>query len=147
MPLLNRAKLGLVVGMAAIGLSGCGRGSPEYKAINHLPYSQWRDYAASLPIDKRLDLSNEIRERSWHTPKNNIEDSFSNEPYYTYKAIIKRIRNQDNSRYYLGIIYDIDGKGGFKICNQPDRKILQMYLSGIARYPGHQENRPDFYNC
>jgi len=128
-------------------LASCDRGTPAYQQIKELPYSQWDQYAASLPIERRLDLHKEIMERSGHNPKMTIEASFRAEPRETYSAIVKRIKMGDNSRYYLGVIYEINRSRGFRICSQPDRSIVQSYLSGIAEYPGHLRLRPDFYSC
>jgi hypothetical protein len=115
--------------------------------IKDLPYSEWDRYAASLPIEQRLDLNEEIRDRSGHNPQMTIEASFSAQPSETYKSIVNRIRKGDTSIYYLGIIYEINRSPEFEICSQPDRKIVQDYLSGITGYPGQELDEPDFYNC
>lgn len=135
-----------MVVVAVASMAGCDRGSPAYNHIKDLHYTQWESYAVTLPIDKRLDLHKEIMERSGHNPPMTIEFSFSAEPSETYNLIVKRLRNGDRSRYYQGVIYDIN-RSSFKICAQPDRRIVQEYLLGITGYPGHEKDRPDFYTC
>jgi hypothetical protein len=130
-----------------VSLAGCDRGSPAYNRIKDLPYSQWDKYAATLPVEQRLDLHKEIMERSGHNPKMTIGASFSTNPESTYKSLVDRIRRGDNSRYYLGVIYEINRSPSFKICDQPDRKVVQGYLGGIVSYPGQKQYRPDFYDC
>jgi len=147
MPILDKWQRGLLVLAALGGLVGCDRGSPAYRHIKDLPYSEWNRYAASLPIEQRLDLNEEIRDRSGHNPQMTIEASFSAQPSETYKSIVNRIRKGDTSIYYLGIIYEINRSPEFEICSQPDRKIVQDYLSGITGYPGQELDEPDFYNC
>jgi hypothetical protein len=147
MPILTHFGRQLLVVVAIAGLTACDRGSPAYRHIKDLPYSEWDRYAASLPIEQRLVLNKEIRERSGHNPQMTIEASFSSQPAETYKSIVNRIRNGDTSRYYLGIIYEINRSPEFKICSQPDRKVVQAYLSGITGYPGQERDQPDFYSC
>lgn len=147
MPILTHFGRQLLVVVAIAGLTACYRGSPAYRHIKDLPYSEWDRYAASLPIEQRLDLNKEIRERSGHNPQMTIEASFSSQPAETYKSIVNRIRNGDTSRYYLGIICEINRSPEFKICSQRDRKIVQAYLSGITGYPGQERDQPDFYSC
>jgi len=137
----------LLVVVVIAGLTACDRGSPAYRHIKDLPESQWDSYAATLPIEQRLDLHKEIMERSGHNPQMTIRFSFSSQPDETYKAIINRLKSGDRSRYYSTIIYAIDGSKNFKICSQPDRKIIQDYLSGITGYPEQQKYQPDFYDC
>ncbi|MBB3360367.1 MULTISPECIES: hypothetical protein [unclassified Novosphingobium] len=147
MSILRNWKHGLFV-LAMVGCSaGCDRGSPAYRQIEKLPYSEWDRYAASLPIEKRLDLQKEIMERSGANPQMTIEGAFSKQPSETYEALINRIKRGDHSRYYLGVIYEINRSDKFEICSQPDRRIIQSYLRGIAGYPGQERQQPDFYNC
>lgn len=146
MPIL---KLGRLVPLVLIvgGLSACDRGTPNYRHIKELPYSEWDRYAASLPVEQALDLQEEIWRKSGHNPKMTIDESFSDRPAETYKAIVRRIRNGDTGRYYLGVIYNINRSPGFRICSQPDRSIVQSYLAGITGYPGQKKLQPDFYIC
>lgn len=147
MPVLKKWEWGLLVLVALAGLAGCDRGSPAYRHIKDLPYSQWDRYAASLSVEQRLDLHKEIMERSGHNPQMTIEASFSAQPVETYKSIVNRIRHGDKNRYYLGVIYEINRSPGFKVCSQLDRAIVQSYLSGLGGYPDQEQYRPDFYNC
>jgi hypothetical protein len=136
-----------LISLVVVGLAGCGRGTPSYRHIKDLPYSEWDRYAASLPVEEALDLQKEIRQRSGHNPKMTIEGSFTSRPVETYKAVVRRIRSGDTSRYYQGVIYAIDESPNFKICSQPDRKVVQSYLASRTGYPGNERYRPDFYTC
>jgi hypothetical protein len=147
MPILKNWERRLLVLVALASLTGCDRGSPAYRHIKDLPYSQWDRYATSLPLEQRLDLHKEIMEQSGHNPQMTIEASFSAQPTETYKSVINRIRHGDKSRYYLGIIYEINRSPGFKVCSQPDRAVVQSYLSGIEGYPGQAQHQPEFYSC
>jgi hypothetical protein len=147
MPVLSRWGRALLIPVALVGLAGCDRGSTAYQHIKGLPYSQWDRYAASLPLEERLDLHKEIMERSGHNPQMTIEASFSTQPAETYKSIVNRIRHGDKNRYYLGVIYEINRSPQFKICSQSDRSVVQSYLFGIAGYPGQERYQPDFYSC
>lgn len=146
MPVLKSGQLALSL-LIIVGLAGCDRGTPAYRHIKELPYSEWDRYAASLPVEQALDLQKEIRERSGHNPQMTIDGSFSSRPVETYKAIVRRLKNGDNSRYYLGAIYEINRSRGFRICSQPDRSVVQSYLAGMTGYPGQKQNQPDFYTC
>lgn len=147
MPILNpsRKQLGAVILFA--GLAACDRGSPAYQHIKDLPAAQWDSYASSLPIEQRLDLHKEIMDRSGHNPTMTIRFSFSSQPKDTYNSIIKRIKSGDKSIYYSAIIFAIDGEHNFRICTQPDRKIIQDYLWHVATDAVKDEHRPDFYTC
>lgn len=147
MPILTRLGRILLSVLALALMAGCDRGTPAYRHIKDLPYSEWDRYAESLPIEQVLDLQKEIWERSGHNPLMTIDHSFSKRPLEAYRSIVKRIEAGDTSRYYLGVIYDIDGSDGFKICAQADRKIVQGYLARITGYPEHWKYQPDFYNC
>ena len=146
MPVLKSGQLALSA-LIIVGLGGCDRGTPAYRHIKDLPYSEWDRYAASLPIEQALDLQKEIRKRSGHNPQMTINGSFSSRPAETYKSIVRRIKNGDTSRYYLGAIYEINRSPKFKICSQPDRSVLQSYLAGMTGYPGQKQHQPDFYTC
>ena len=147
MPISNRRSNQLLAIAALASLASCDRGSPTYNKIKDLPYSQWDSYAATLPIEQRIELHKEIMERSGPNPKMTIEASFSDKPNETYRSIVKHLRSGDKSRYYLGIIYEINRSPSFKLCNQPDRKIVQDYLGGMPRYPEQSKSQPDFYTC
>lgn len=137
----------VVVLSAIICLAACSRGSTEYRHIKDLPYSEWNTYASTLPIGERLDLHKEIMERTWHTPKALIVESFDNAPKRTYDELIRRIRNGDTNRFYLPVLYEINQSSDFKICQQPDRKVIQGYLAGTATGAVNPNYRPDFYTC
>ena len=104
MSVLVRAHWQLLVLAVVIGLAACSSGSPEYRHIKDLPWQEWDSYASTLPIERRLDLHKEIRERSIH-PQMTIQLSFESQPRETYRAIVNRIKSGDTSRYYLDIIY------------------------------------------
>lgn len=147
MPVLKRPGRLALMSLVLVGLAGCDRGTPAYRNIKHLPYSEWDRYAASLPIEESLDLQKEIRERSGHNPQMTIEGSFSSRPVETYKSIVRRIKSGDTSRYYLGVIYEINRSPNFRICSQPDRAVVQSYLATMIGYPGEKRNQPNFYTC
>jgi hypothetical protein len=136
-----------LMSLVLIGLAGCDHGTPAYRHIKDLPYSEWDRYAASLPIEQALDLQKELREKSGHNPQMTIEGAFANRPVETYNAIVRRIRDGDTSRYYLGVIYEINRSPRFKICSQSDRAVVQTYLSNMNGYPGQKRDQPSFYTC
>lgn len=147
MPLLKSSNFMFIGGVAIFMFTGCDSGSQPYNQIKDLPYTRWDSYAATLPLEQRLDLHKEIMSHAGHNPLNTIEGSFANQPVETYKSIVKRIRHGDKSRYYIGVIYEINRSSEFKICSQPDRAILQSYLDGFIGYPNHERYDPDFYSC
>ena len=133
--------------LLAFGLGACDSGSPEYLHVKGLPYSDQGRYAATLPLERRLDLQNEIISRSIHNPRPRIESSFSTQPIQTYRSILRRIQKGDRSFSYVDVLYEIDGSKTFKICSQKDRKIVQEYLWYHATDAVKNEDRPDFYTC
>ena len=137
--------------MAVCGLTACQPSSPAYRHIKSLPYTQWEAYAATFPIEQRLDLHKEIRQRSGHNPKMTIEAIFATQPQETYRAIVKRLKSGNQSRFHMGVLYEIDASAGFKICDQPDIKIVQDYLAELSAdfpaQPGIGFLDPDFYTC
>lgn len=135
-----------IIAFASAALAGCDHGSPEYTHIRNLPYAQWNRYASTLPVEKRLNLHKEIM-RSGHNPQMTIVSSFVDRPQETYQSLVRRITAGDNSRYYLPVIFEIDGRGNFTICDQKDRKILQEYLWSIATNAVKTGDRPTFYTC
>lgn len=147
MPILKTPLLSAALGLAAFGLVGCDRGSSEYQHIDDLPYSQWESYAQTLPLEERLDLHNEIMERSGHNPLMTISGSFSDDPQKTYDAIVSRIDSGDTSRSYVRILYEINRQGDFAICGQPNRKAVQGYLWDMATDAVQPKDRADFYTC
>lgn len=147
MPVLKGSRPIVLSVLILVGAAGCDRGTPAYRQINDLPVSEWDRYAASLPIEQALDLQKEIGERSGHNPQMTIEGSFSGRPTETYASLVRRIRHGDKSRYYLGVFYEINRSPNFKICSQPDRSVVQSYLSTMTGYPGQKQNQPDFYKC
>lgn len=147
MPILMRFGRQLSAMALFAGLVACDRESPAYSHIKDLPEAQWDSYASTLPIGQRLDLHKEIMNRSGHNPTMTIRLSFSSQPEETYKAINLRLKSGDKSRYYSTILYEIDGRRKFKICSQPDRKVIQDYLWSIATDAVKNEDRPDFYRC
>jgi hypothetical protein len=130
-----------------VALASCDRGTPAYRHIKELPYTEWELYAASLPIEQALDLQKEIWERSSHNPQMTIDGSFSSRPVETYASLVRRIKRGDTSSYYLGVIYAIDRPPHFTICSQPDRSVVQSYLAAFPGYPGAKQYQPNFYTC
>lgn len=128
MPILTAAGRWILLIIATLAMMSCNRGSPSYEHIKDLPESQWESYAATLPIEQRLDLHKEIMDRSGHNPVMTIRFAFSSDPDAAYRAIVRRLKTGDDSRYYSTILYAIDGSEGFEICAQADRKIVQSYL-------------------
>lgn len=106
--------------------------SPEFRQFKRLEYPQNDIYAKSLPIERRLDLYKEVKAWSGHNPIDTVENDFDDQPAQTYEIIKRRIKSGDRSRYYAGVIFDIDGKLGFRICDQPDRADIQSYLASVA---------------
>ncbi len=147
MPILGGLKRTLLVSLVVTLLAACDRGSSSYQHIKALPYSEWNSYAASLPIEKRLDLQKEIFERTGPNPQMTISESFFNQPLQTYISIRDRVKNGDRSIALLEVIYEIDRSPNFNICSQPDRNIIQIYLSQIPKYPGHEKFEPNFFSC
>lgn len=147
MPVLKELRWLVWSALIVAGVASCDRGTPAYRHIKDLPVSEWNQYAASLPIEQALDLQREIGERSGHNPKMTIEGSFLSRPTETYASLVRRIKLGDKSRYYLGVFYEINRSPNFKICSQPDRSIVQSYLSTMTGYPGQKQNQPDFYKC
>lgn len=147
MPLLKRIlNLSALIGLG-MAVSSCDRPSSEYKQLTTLPYSQWNEYARSLPVERRLDLQREILERAGHNPPTTVSESFSGEPVATYEAILRRIRSGDHSPYYLGVIYAINRSPNFDMCRRQDRVVVQKYLRAIATDEVSPSNRPAFYSC
>ncbi|MEJ7777004.1 MAG: hypothetical protein WKF52_06440 [Sphingomicrobium sp.] len=147
MSIVKGWKKPLVVLVAITSLTGCDRGSSTYNRINDLPHSEWDIYAATLPVEQRLDLHKEIMERSWHNPLMTISESFNKDPKETYDQLINRLKAGDQSRFYLSVIYSIDESYNFNICDQDDRKVVQSYLRKIATDAVRESDRPDFYRC
>jgi hypothetical protein len=147
MPILGGLKRILLVLSIVTLLAACGRGSSAYRHIMALPYSEWNSYAASLPIEKRLDLQQEIFDRTGPNPQMTISGSFSSQPLETYRAIHNRIERGYRSIAFLGVIYEIDRAPNFEICSQSDRRVVQSYLSQIPTYPRHEKFEPDFFTC
>ena len=147
MPVLRRRWRLSLCSLLAIAPAACDRGTPAYRHIKDLPYSEWTGYAASLPVEQALDLNKEIEARSGHNPPMTIVGSFSTRPAVTYMSLVRRIRTGDDSLSYLGIIYEIDRSADFSICDQPDRKFIQQYLWRNATSAVGAEDRADFYRC
>ena len=147
MPILKKLGRAVLVSFALVGLVACEQESLAYRHIKDLPLSKWESYSLTLPVEERLNLQKEIMERSGHNPQMTIEGAFSKQPDETYKAIVRRLKNNDRSRYYLSVLYEINRSPNFKICSQPDRKIVQTYLLTVVDYPEGGRFHPDFYSC
>src|SRR5687768_13099798 len=132
---LNRRKVSGDLSAVALGamalLGGCDRSSPDYEALQKLPPDQWGHFAVELPIERQLDLHLAVQ-RSSHNPPQTITEAFGAKPDETYRALVNRLEEGDDSRYYQGIFYEIDRSATFSICDQPDRAIVQKYLWSIA---------------
>lgn len=136
--------IGLLV-VAVVFVSSCDRGSSMYRHIEGLPYSDWDEYASSIPVERRLDLSNEILKYDGPTPPKTIVYTFQNEPLRTYNEIYRRISEGDLSPYYVRVLYAIDQSDEFSICAQNNRGVIQDYLMTI--YPKRDPHEPNFYDC
>lgn len=144
--ILIRIALTAVLPAALISsLAGCDRGSAAYQKITDMPYAEWDQYALSLPIEERLDLHKEIIHRSGHTPPATISEDFQDNPLQTYQSIVRRIKSGDLDEAYIRVLYGIDESNDFKICNQPDRNVVQNYIRQI--YVHRIKFEPPFYSC
>jgi hypothetical protein len=146
MPIL-KTFAALIVLSISIVLGGCSKPSEEYAAIKAIPGEQWDAYAKRLPIGKRLDLHEEIMSRDGPNPTRTIIGSFSDNPQSIYAEIVRRIQSENDSRYLVPILYEINRNVGFDICEMNDRKIVQNYLSKNATEAVAPMDRPEFYRC
>jgi hypothetical protein len=128
-------------------LLSCSQGSDEYKKIQDLPFSQWNSYAASLPISNRLDLYVELMNHSGHNPGHTIVESFGSDPHETYDGLVEKVQKGKSNINFVRIIYYIDGRDHFYICDQKNRKIIQNMLSAYRTGALEDRDRPRFYDC
>lgn len=154
MSVLSRFKGLLLVAVLMLGFCTWNRPSAVYRHIQTLPWYERVPYAERLPLEKRLDLYLEMERRSvswglFHKADQDISRAFARRPEQTYRAILKRIREGDNTRYYFYLLDDIDGKSGFSICSQPDRRVIQRYIYRTTSYPDGDGGAdvPKFYTC
>lgn len=145
-PLKIASRRWLIVVVLAGALAACHNRSEDYERLRETPPDEWVTFASSLPIEQRLDLHLKVQ-RSSHNPPHRITEAFSEEPLKTYRALVERIQAGDANHHYLGVLFELDRSPSFSICEQPDRKIVQDYLWGIATGAVRPEHRPNFYRC
>lgn len=122
---LLRLLLPLFITVYVAMLSGCSQPSTlDYDNLKRRPRSEWAAFAGTLPTQDRLDLYDEVYERSGHPPDTILARAFENENLATLDAVLSRTRTDADFVRYLPIMLAIGRSGSVDLCEDRNRSLI-----------------------
>ncbi len=121
----------VVVLGAALLLSSCNlfdRPSEDYQKLTSIPPRQWVDFASELPVRRRLDLYEEVYDRSPHPPDTRLSPAFSQDPEASYGAITERMQTGRSPDRYYPILFQIEQESHETMCRNGRRAFIEKTL-------------------
>lgn len=119
--------------LSALLLYGCDRLGPpssEYTELMELPPERWVAFAENIPTEKRLDLYEEVYERSPHPPDIRLSEAFMDNPEASYIAIERRLRTRESLDRYYPILFQIEQNSHKTMCKDDRRSLVENTLMG-----------------
>lgn len=115
-------------------ISGCSGGNNRPVVLSGVPREEWLAVAATLPLERRLDLYAQIYEVDQHPRDLTIVSAFRSNPNLTFDSIERRSKSYKAFFTYIWILIDIDESGLISLCGPifRERMLIMAENSGVG---------------
>lgn len=102
--------------------------SEDYRNLMKLPPEQWVQFASQLPVEQRLNLYEEVYDRSSHPPDVRLSPAFVDDPEDAYVEVARRLETSDSPDRYYPILFEIENASHETMCQPGRREFIERTL-------------------